>query len=291
MSRKKLTFTVPGNIEEINAKVFLKKHCNVSSRMIARLKREKDGILRDGKILRTVDLLKGGEVIELNLPEDSSDIVPVNGELKILFEDDYIIVLDKPSDTPVHPTKIHQTDTLANLLAYYQAQKGESYTFRAINRLDKDTTGIVVVAKDRFTANSLFGNMKKTYTAICEGVIENSGTIDKPIKLLEGHTIQRTTAKDGVRSVTHYIPVKICKNLTLLDITLETGHTHQIRCHFSSIGHPLAGDDMYSGSLDKISRQALHCNSVSFIHPVTGEKIHIESKLPEDMESLIRKRA
>lgn len=287
MERKKLIFTVPPECDGTNANIFLKKHCKVSARMITRLKREKNGIIRDNKILRTIDTVNAGDIIILNLPADKNEVVPVKGELKILFEDDYIIVLDKPSNTPVHPTKIHQTDTLANFLAYRQQQRGEQFTFRAINRLDKDTSGIVVVAKDRFTASMLFKNMNKTYIAVCEGVIEKSGTINKPIRLLEGHTIQRTTAPDGQPSVTHYKPIMHTDKHTLLSIVLETGHTHQIRCHFSSIGYPLAGDDMYSGSLDSISRQALHCDSVSFVHPITGKKIDLKSDLPEDIKRLI----
>lgn len=287
MERKELIFTVPLECDGMNANVFLKKHCKVSARMITRLKREKEGIIRDDKILRTIDTVSAGDKIILNMPSDENEIVPIKGELNILFEDEYIIALDKSSNTPVHPTRIHQTDTLANFLAYRQKKKGGNFTFRAINRLDKDTSGIVVVAKDRYTANLLFKNMKKTYAAVCEGIIEEKGTIDKPIKLLEGHTIQRTTAPDGQPSITHYEPVIHTDKHTLLSIVLETGHTHQIRCHFSSIGYPLAGDDMYGGSLEFISRQALHCDSVSFVHPITGKVIEIKSELPDDVQRLI----
>ena len=287
MSDKVLRFIVPEDIETIKARTFLRKYCNVSARMIARLKREKDGILREGKILRTIDTLKGGEVVELRLPEDTNSVVAVEGDLNILFEDDHIIIFDKPAGTPVHPTKVHQLNTLANFLSYRQQQTGENYTFRAINRLDKDTSGIVVVAKDKYTAKALFDSIGKIYYAVCEGIIDSAGTIDKPIRLLEGHTIQRTTADDGARSVTHYKPLKIVNNHTLLEVTLETGHTHQIRCHFSSIGHSLAGDDMYGGSREYITRQALHCGSVTFTHLITKEEITIVSELPEDIKRLI----
>ncbi|MCH5298332.1 MAG: RluA family pseudouridine synthase [Ruminococcus sp.] len=287
MEHKKLEFTVPSECDGMNANVFLKKYCKVSARMITRLKREKDGIIRDEKILRTIDTVRAGDTIILSMPTDKNEVIPIKGELNILYEDDYIIALDKPSDTPVHPTKIHQTDTLANFLAYRQQRRGESFTFRAINRLDKDTSGIVVVAKDRYTAHQLFKNMNKTYAAVCEGIIVEKGTIDKPIRLLEDHTIQRTTAPDGAPSVTHYTPILHTDRHTLLSITLETGHTHQIRCHFSSIGYPLAGDDMYGGSLNFITRQALHCDFVSFVHPITGKFVEIKSELPEDIKDLI----
>lgn len=289
MERKKVIFTVPLECDGMNANVFLRKHCNVSARMITRLKREKDGIIRDNQLLRTIDTVHFGDVVILNMPVDKNDIIPVKGKLDILFEDESVIIIDKPYNMPVHPTKVHQRDTLANYLVYMQKQRGKSYTFRAINRLDKDTSGIVVIAKDRYSASNLFGTLNKTYFAVCEGLIFGSGTIDKPIKLLEGHTIQRTTADDGARAVTHYKAVEHSKNHTLLEINLETGRTHQIRCHFSSINHPLAGDDMYGGALSFIKRQALHCGAVDFIHPITKKRTEIKSHLPCDIQDILNK--
>lgn len=288
MSSKTLLFTVPENCNGMTARTFLRRHCGVSARILTLLKREKAGIIRDDKILRTVDTVRFGDRIILNLPDDKNEITPVEGELKILFEDEYVIAIDKPSNMPVHPTKVHQTDTLANILKYIQIQKGESYTFRAINRLDKDTSGIVLIAKDKFSATALSGNVQKTYKAVCEGVITESGMIDKPIRLLEGHTVQRTAAENGKHAVTHFEPLYNDKKHTLISVTLETGRTHQIRCHMASIGHPLAGDDMYGGSLDYIKRQALHCDSVSLIHPITKDRIIINSDLPEDIDKIIK---
>lgn len=287
MSDKQIFFTVPPECDNMNANVFLKKHCKVSARMITRLKREKDGIIRDGKILRTIDNVFAGDKIILNLPATENNIQPVKGELDIAYEDDYVIVINKPYNMPVHPTKIHQEDTLANILVYLQQQKGESYIFRAINRLDKDTSGLVVIAKDRYCAAVLPKTLEKVYVAICEGIIEGSGTIDKPIGLLEGHTIQRAIMENGEHSVTHYKAVKSNNNHTLLEIKLETGRTHQIRCHFSGIGYPLAGDDMYGGSLEFIQRQALHCQKVTFEHPITGERIEVISETPKDMLNIL----
>lgn len=289
MNSKQITFVVPKECDRIQANTFLKHHCNVSARMITRLKRVENGILRNGELLRTIDTVNENDVIVLNLPEDKNEILPVEGMLNILYEDKHILVVDKPHNMPVHPTKIHQNDTLANIVIYHQRQHNENYTFRAINRLDKDTSGIVVIAKDRYSASILFGNLQKVYTAVCQGIIEDSGTIDKPIGLLEGHTIQRAIIDNGERSITHYKPIKNTQNHTLLEIALETGHTHQIRCHFSGIGYPLAGDDMYGGSTKLISRQALHCSKVSFIHPITKEFIEIESRLPEDIKQVIEK--
>ncbi|MEE3332793.1 MAG: RluA family pseudouridine synthase [Ruminococcus sp.] len=256
--------------------------------MITRLKREKNGIMRNGENIKTIDTLFAGDIIELKLTDEKCNIFPVKGNLNILFEDEYIIAVDKPYNMPVHPTKVHQEDTLANIVAFYQIQKGESYVFRAINRLDKDTSGIVVIAKDKHTAHMLFECIDKTYQAVCEGKVLYPATIRKPLKLLDGHSIQRTASYEGEDSVTRYYPIKVLKNHTFVEFKLETGHTHQIRCHMSGIGHPLAGDDMYGGSLEFINRQALHCGQVSFIHPVTKEKIEIFSELPADISELKR---
>lgn len=286
MCYKELAFTVPDSLDGVKAETFLKKTCNVSARMIARLKREKSGILRNGEILRTIDILRAGDMVVLRLPADRSSVEPVKGELVVLYEDDYIIALDKPAGMPVHPTKVHQLDTLANRLSYRQKETGEDYVFRAVNRLDKDTTGIVLVAKDKYISTNLTAD--KIYFAVCEGVINGEGTIDTPIRLKEGHSIQREAAAGGLPAVTHYKAVLNLPDRTLLELRLETGRTHQIRCHLSSVGHPLMGDDMYGGSLGFISRQALHCGVVSFVHPITGERVTIKSELPNDIEELVR---
>ena len=202
------------------------------------------------------------------------------------FEDEYIIVVNKPPLMPVHPTKIHQVDTLANIISYYMNSKGENYTFRAINRLDRDTSGCVLMAKDRVCANSLPDTVQKEYVAVCEGKIHSSGTVDRPIKVMEGRSIQRVVSDDGQRAVTHYFPILFCNGHTLTKFILETGRTHQIRCHMSSIGHPLSGDDMYGGSLEHISRQALHCYKVTFTHPITNEYIEVVADLPRDICSV-----
>ncbi len=288
MSSKKIEFIVPENLDNVSVNTFLRKECGVSARIIAQLKREKDGILRDNKNIKTIDKLNAGDKVILNLPDEENNITAVKGDLNILYEDDYIIAFDKPFGVPVHPTKVHQTDTLANFHSYRQKQLGENYKFRALNRLDKDTSGIVIAAKDKYTASYLFNRIDKTYFAVCEGVIKNPGNIDKPIKIKEGHTIQRICADDGQKSVTHYIPICSNNNHTLLKIKLETGRTHQIRTHFSFLGHSLAGDDMYGGSLNYIKRQALHCGEVSFTHPFTNEMIVIKSDIPADIMNIIK---
>lgn len=284
---KTISFTVPKSCDKIDTKTFLRKHCNLSARTLSKLKRTMLGISRNGELLKTTDILGAGDEVVLSMPDDVNNIKPVKGQLDILFEDDYIMVVNKPTLMPVHPTKIHQEDTLANIVSFYMQKKGEYYTFRAINRLDRDTSGCLLIAKDRYCAHVLPSSVKKEYVAVCEGEIKSRGTVDKPIKVMEGRSIQRVVASDGARSVTHFFPIMYNNGHTLTRFILETGRTHQIRCHMSSIGHPLAGDDMYYGSLKYITRQALHCRKLSFIHPITKENIEVVSLLPKDMCKVI----
>ncbi len=284
---KTIEYIVPAECNEIDTKTFLRRHCGISARTLSKLKRTNLGISRNNELLKTTHILYTGDVVVLSMPDDINEIKPVKGELDILYEDDYVIVVNKPPLMPVHPTKIHQEDTLANIISYYMSSKGESYTFRAINRLDRDTSGCVLMAKDRVCAHSLPDTVQKEYVAVCEGVICGSGTVDKPIKVMEGRSIQRVVSDEGQRAITHYYPVMSINGNTLTKFILETGRTHQIRCHMSSIGHPLSGDDMYGGSLKHISRQALHCYKVAFKHPITNEYIEVIADLPSDICSVI----
>ena len=170
MSRKSLTFIVPIEYDNKNCKEFLKHYCNISARLITGLVRTEMGITRDNQLLRTIDNVYVGDKVVINLPSDSNEITPTKGELNVIYEDDYILVVDKPPLMPVHPTKNHQTDTLANIVRYYSLNKNEDYTFRAINRIDRDTSGLVVIAKNRFVANKI-KSLYKEYTAVCCGNI------------------------------------------------------------------------------------------------------------------------
>lgn len=283
---KTIEFTVQQDCDGLDVKTFLRKHCGISARTLSKLKRTNLGITRNGELLKTNQILSSGDVVVISMPDDVNGIVPIKGELDILFEDKYIMVVNKPPLMPVHPTKIHQEDTLANIVCYYMQTKGEYYTFRAINRLDRDTSGCLLLAKDRFCANALPSTVTKEYVALCEGEISCSGTVNRPIKVMEGRSIQRVVSDDGAPSITHYYPVRYKNGHTLTRFVLETGRTHQIRCHMSSIGHPLAGDDMYGGSLEFLSRQALHCRKVTFVHPITNEYVEVVSDLPKDICSV-----
>ncbi|MEE1125558.1 MAG: RluA family pseudouridine synthase [Acutalibacteraceae bacterium] len=284
-----LKFTVPAQYDNTQAKWFLRNYCNISVRLITALKLVPLGISRNGELLRVIDTVFENDIIQIKLPEDNNEIEPVDILLDICYEDDHIMVLNKPPYMPVHPTHGHIDDTLANGVAFYLNNKNESFSFRAINRIDRDTTGLVLVAKHSYAASNLVKNVQKKYVAVCEGEILNSGTIDAKISLLPGHTIQRTAGtSDGVTAITHYNPILIKNGHTLVEFNLETGRTHQIRVHMSHISHPLAGDDMYGGSLEYIKRQALHCKTITFLHPVTHKEITVTTDLPEDMQNIIR---
>ena len=275
-----MKFTVSDELDGITVKHFLRKHCNVSARTLAKLKRVENGIMLSGQMIRSIDILHSGDILTITLPEDEPKIKPSEINVRAAYEDDCIIIFDKPAGMPVHPVHEYKDNTLANAAAYYMSLKGESYAFRPVSRLDKDTSGLVLCAKNRYAAAFLPENNMKIYHALCHGKITGSGTIDSPLRIKEGHTIQREAGKGGQRAVTHYRVLENYKDeYTLLEIWLETGRTHQIRAHFSSTGHPLAGDDMYGGSREIFPRQCLHCTRVTFTHPETREIITVQSEI------------
>lgn len=291
-----ITFTVAQDMNGITVYNFLRTKCDVSYRLIKRLKRVPMGITANGQHIRTIDTLQGGDIVTLNIPDDENPTVPNELPIDIIYEDEHIAVINKSSGMPVHPARDHVTDTLANAFSAHLIARGEpNAAFRVINRLDRDTTGLVLTAKNSHAASLLHGHTDKVYYAICQGLLTGSGTIDAPIRIMEGHGIQREVGEGGVSAVTHWTALKNmhvtapngnAHDLTLLKIHLETGRTHQIRVHFTSLGMPLAGDDMYGGSWDLIKRQALHCGQLNFCHPVTGEPMEFKSPLPQDMAAL-----
>ncbi len=284
---EQLVFHVDSQYDNMQAKRYLKQIQGLSTRLLTRLKEKPDGILMNGNLLRTVDPVRAGQTIVINLPDENSEIEPKEGELDVLYEDSFILAVNKPPFMPVHPVKQHKTDTLANIVTYYMEQRGENYVFRAHNRLDRDTSGIVIIAKDKFTINKLKNNVKKTYTAVVHGKVDADGTVIKPIGLREDSKIVRHVLDEGSPAVTHYQPISFNDEASLLSLTLETGKTHQIRCHMSYLGHPLIGDDLYGGSRELINRQALHCGRVEFIHPVSNKKISLGAPLPKDMTEAV----
>lgn len=265
----------------LSAKTFLRQR-GISERSVMMLKTGR-GLTRGGVILRTIDKVYAGDKVCLKTPREKCGFEP-NEKLfaAIVYEDEDAVVFDKPAGLAVHPSAGHYSDTLGN----YFAVKFPDCVFRAINRLDKDTTGLCLCAKNALSAPMLPKNFDKTYYAAVSGDIEHSGTINLPIERVSDSVIKREVRADGDPSVTHYKPILHKNGITLLEIKLETGRTHQIRVHFSHIGFPLLGDEMYGGEMGKIGRQALHCGKISFTKPFSGEKITLESPFPEDMRRL-----
>lgn len=288
-SIRRLTYTITAEHDGKTVQDFLMGEHGYSRRIITKLKQVRGDILLNGEHIRMVDPIHTGDVIQVTLHEET--YIEPNGELfvPIEYEDDDIIVYNKPANMPVHPSRNHQHDTLANAYCYHMQQKDMQATFRPINRLDRDTSGLVVVAKNALSASKLSGAIEKEYTAVvCGKLTPPEGTIDAPIIRLDDFHIQRGVSENGQRAVTHYKVERQNEKYSLVRIRLETGRTHQIRVHFSHIGYPLAGDDMYGGDMTDIKRQALCCNQVAFRHPVTNRHIKICINMHEDMNKLVQ---
>jgi len=282
-----LSFYVKNEYDNREVLHYLRGCAGLSVRLVRSLKQVDNGILLNGIPARTVDTIKAGDKITINIPEDEIIVQPTEYTINVLYEDDDIIVVDKPALLPMHPSHNHQGDTLANAVSWHLAKKGKSSTFRAIGRLDKGTSGIVICALNSFAAAKLSGKIKKEYTAIATGVLQGSGTIDKPIFRPDPIKTLRAVGEDGDRAVTHWQVIDGNNEMTMLKIKLETGRTHQIRVHFSHMGNALVGDRMYGEIHAEIERQALHCSHVELEHPITGENLKIDAELPQDMERLL----
>lgn len=285
---RKLEFFVPAQYEGVKLKGFLRGYCGLSARQTAKLKRQPNGITRNGQHCIAPDILHSGDKICILFPNDEKIPTPVPLPIHVVFEDEDILVVNKPFSMPMYPSPGHDRDSLANAVAFYQTKTGSFFSYRPVYRLDKDTTGLVLLAKNQFAASRLAGNVKKTYLAVCEGSLSGSGIINRPIGLKPGHTIQRAVVPDGENAVTQWRSVISEKAHSLIAVHLKTGRTHQIRVHFSDCGHPLAGDDMYGGNLSCINRQALHCAEIRFIHPVTRKAIRLQCSLPQDIQNIAR---
>lgn len=256
----------------------------VSSSLLTKLKQTESGITKNGEFAKAIDTANTGDTIKIKIEESGSAATPAKLDIEIIYEDEDIIVLNKPPLVPVHESRNHRGDTLANFVSY---NIGASTAFRAVYRLDRDTSGIVLVAKHELAAAKLAGKIKKDYYAVVGGTVERDGTIDAPIARCGDSIIKRKVDENGESAITHYFIVKKGENSTLLKFNLETGRTHQIRVHMQSIGHPLLGDSMYGGDCTKISRQALHCKDIYFIHPVTNKIMHFSTVFPNDMKGVI----
>lgn len=275
---------------------YLRHSAKLSGRLIK-------GAAMDGRIkvnnniTRLNYVLKCGDVISLDISkEETQNIEPEDISIDVVYEDIDVIVVNKNPGMVVHPTKRYPCHTLANALLYYFEKTNQNSIVRLVSRLDMDTSGLILVAKNQFSHMALARDMhsqdfQKNYLAIVHGHCEDkSGTIDLPIYRQTGDDIRRIVDDRGQQSVTYYNIIESCKGGEVVELTLETGRTHQIRVHMSHIGHPLFGDSLYGEREDEyIERQALHAYKLSFPHPKSGKVINLEVELPQDMKNLINK--
>ena len=267
-----------------------------SAALIRRLRHTEQSILKNGSPVYTTYRLDEGDSLAVTLPEEhgSENIVPVPMDLDIRYEDRDLLVVNKAAGIPIHPSQGNHDNTLANGIAWYLGEKGEAATYRAINRLDRDTTGLLILARHALSA-CMLSEMVRThairrcYLAAASGLVPPEGVIDAPIARTCDSTIERCVDFErGDSARTHYRT--LCYNrdtdCSLVELRLETGRTHQIRVHMKHIGHPLPGDFLYNPDYRLIGRQALHSWQLDFIHPIKKEPLHFEAPLPEDMRRL-----
>ena len=244
----------------------------------------------------TRNKVKANDIITIDLSdeEDNSNIVPTKMNLDIIYEDDWFIVINKPSGIAIHPSNLHYSDSLSNGIKFYFDKIGLKKKIRPVNRLDLNTSGVVIFAKceyiqEQFTLQMTNNIFKKEYLCLINGILDNkSGKIDLPISRKQNSIIERCINENGKQSITHYKVVQEFEDYSLIKCKLETGRTHQIRVHFSAINHPLLGDTLYGKKSDLITRQALHSYKISLLHPILKEEMIFTSDLPDDIKKLIK---
>lgn len=290
-----LKYTVTESTRHSNIKQILKSEFNMSDRLILKLKRE-NKIYCNGISTHINASLNVGDTVcaDISFEEESENIVPTKMDLDILYEDSGLLIVNKWQNMPVHPSLNHYEDSLSNGVKFYFDSIGLKRKIRPINRLDKDTTGIVLFAKNEYIQECLVREMKKgifekEYLAILDGVLEQTNiTVTAPIARKEESIIERCISQDGDYAETLFELIKAYDNYSLVKCILKTGRTHQIRVHSKHIGHPILGDTLYGSSSTLILRQALHAHKVSFIHPITKKHIEIVCPLPYDINNLIQ---
>lgn len=268
-----------------------------SRQLLRQLKETENGLLRNGQPTFMTIALKNGDRIRVRLlekAEGSEAIMPAPLPFEIVYEDEDLLVINKPADMPIHPSFQNHGNTLADALTWHYQQQGKEFVYRCINRLDRDTTGLLIVARHQLSASILSEMVRKReihreYLAIVEGIPPEKGTISAPIGRKEGSAILReVNFETGEPARTHFTRLETRNGLSLVSLKLETGRTHQIRVHMGYIGCPLIGDYLYYPDHTRINRQALHSYRLSFLHPITGKALSFTAPLPEDMERAFR---
>lgn len=265
-----------------------------SHRLLVALKQAPDGMTVAGRKVRTIDCLQAGDMLQLRLREtdQTSSVTPVLLPLCILYEDEDVLIVNKPAGMAVHPSFGNRDNTLANALAWQYAQRGQPFVFRPIGRLDKNTSGLVALAKNayaacRMTSASGKNKLSREYLAVCEGIIPARGAISAPIGRVDGSAIARQVRADGDRAVTHYERLAVSRSRCLARVWLETGRTHQIRVHFAHLGCPLTGDFLYGQPHPSLNRHALHAFRLTLRQPYTGQPLQFTAPLPPELSGLL----
>ncbi|MDO4552900.1 MAG: RluA family pseudouridine synthase [Bacillota bacterium] len=296
MTEERFAYEIQEGEQEVSVRDLLKRRMGVSSRLLRKLK-QGGGVFLNGRPVRLFEKGRAGDRITIALPEEKSGFAPEDIPLEVLYEDRDLLILNKQPGIVCHPTKGHACHTVANGVQRHMELRGEAYRIRFINRLDMDTSGVLLIGKnshcqDNFAHQAAQGLVEKKYLAVVTGLVEEEeGVVDLPIDLAKEGEIRRMVREDGYPSVTHYkVLERFGRAFTLLELRLETGRTHQIRVHLAHLGHPVVGDVLY-GSPDvwNIERQALHASYLAFRHPVSGVPVEAAAPLPEDMKRLLEK--
>lgn len=279
---------------------FLKKQCKLSHRMTKRLKYTDGGLQVNGATVTVRYILRTGDLLSLAAEDDAptEKIRPVDLPIDILYEDSELVVPAKPANMPTHPSHDHYNDTVANALCYRYERMGVPFCFRPINRLDRDTSGLLLIARGQIAADRLNramreGRIRKHYLAILEGAPEPAeGEIETHLcRTAESIIVRRvcTPEEGGDYALTRYRTLAVSDGYALVEASPITGRTHQLRVHFAHIGHPIVGDDLYGHAHPDMPRQALHAHTLTFPHPTDGREISACAPLPADMSAFLRK--
>ncbi len=300
---RKITYSIDENWDGKTVKALL-QHEGFSAAVISGLKKNPKGICIGNKKVTVLKVLHKGDTLTIrvrNRPEDEAAdrIQPTDIPIEILYEDDDIVLVNKPTDLPTHSAQNNHDKTLGNALAYHWLGKGEKYIYRPISRLDKDTSGVIIAAKNALAAGKLGTalknrKIKRRYVALVHGNLKGEGTIDAPIVRAEDSIIKRKVGSkeletEQTRAVTHYKVLESYPEYSVVLLQLETGRTHQIRVHMAHIGHALCGDWLYGEENELLSRPALHSYDISFIHPITNKEMKICAPVASDMAQYINK--
>lgn len=291
-----LKFVIEKDAEGQLLRHYLSETVQLSSRFIKKLTSKRGYLLVNGDHVTVRYIVKTGDELQIKLPDEkrSSAVKPERIPLQIIYEDDWLLVVNKKSGMPSIPSQIHPTGTVANALLGHYDEHNLPYTIHIVTRLDKDTSGLMLVAKHQYS-HSLLSEMQKaneitrSYKAIVAGIItESKQTIKRPIRRKSNSIIEREVAPEGQEAITHFKVEKRYEHYTYVSARLETGRTHQIRVHFASLGHPLLGDKLYGGDSSRLDRQALHCYQLQFKHPITKERLQFTAEIPEQWCSLLK---